>query len=335
MLNSPDFSIIITAHSVDLVFFEECLASVLRQTFSNWECLILCDDFSVSKNQLPDDPRIVFLTIASCSPGAARNVGITKAKGKFLVFLDCDDCLNVHFLETGWTLVSKGSWPIVIFGFSSSYNELSSGPISEDSFTLQGGALLEAFLSTFALPPQESHYPCCNHSVWAKIFNKSWVDNNHLHFEDIFTGEDTCFLLSAVVAAKTVLIDPSFISYFYRINNNSLTFSAKKNFGEINLLFSRYYSIINVPDVPPKYLDGLKTRLIDTIFFWLGSVTYGRKRGNAHQLVLFKLKEAFPKDGFAYHLISSKTTTSGKRRRLFAWLLKHRLFFLVSFLLGY
>ena len=78
-------------------FIKECVSSVLRQTYRNWE-LIIVDDCSRdnSRNIIRDlakkDTRIntVFLQ-KNVGAAEARNIAIRKARGKYIAFLDSDD----------------------------------------------------------------------------------------------------------------------------------------------------------------------------------------------------------------------------------------------------
>lgn len=89
-------SIVVPTYNVGDVV-SETIQSVLSQTYENWE-LILVDDastdntVSVLNTFCLKDPRITVLnnTINS-GPGVSRNVGIERAQGQYLAFLDSDD----------------------------------------------------------------------------------------------------------------------------------------------------------------------------------------------------------------------------------------------------
>ena len=78
-------------------FIEDCINSVLAQTYTNWE-MIIVDDFSTdnSKEKITvlseNDTRIktIFLD-KNIGAAKARNIAISKAKGKYIAFLDSDD----------------------------------------------------------------------------------------------------------------------------------------------------------------------------------------------------------------------------------------------------
>jgi glycosyltransferase involved in cell wall biosynthesis len=105
----PFFSIIIPTFN-RASFICKAVDSVLAQTFSNWE-LILVDDGSTDNtsdliSQYSDD-RIKYFKTPNRERGAARNFGIEKAKGNWICFLDSDDyLLKLHF-EIAHSLISS------------------------------------------------------------------------------------------------------------------------------------------------------------------------------------------------------------------------------------
>jgi teichuronic acid biosynthesis glycosyltransferase TuaG len=84
-------------------FIEECVGSVLSQTYDNWELLIV-DDYSTDNSlqilKKYNDKRIQLIELDK-NVGAAesRNVAIRKAKGKYIAFLDSDDLWEPQKLE--------------------------------------------------------------------------------------------------------------------------------------------------------------------------------------------------------------------------------------------
>lgn len=85
----------------------ETLNSILNQTYSNWECIIVDDGstdetFSVVKKYIDKDKRFsIYIRPLQMKkgPSACRNYGINKVKGDFIIFLDSDDLLDLRCLE--------------------------------------------------------------------------------------------------------------------------------------------------------------------------------------------------------------------------------------------
>src|SRR5687767_3103747 len=90
---SPFFSIIVPTHNRASLIHTP-IESVLRQTFSDWE-LIMVDDGSTDNTKQViasyTDPRIRYIHQQDLERSAARNNGIAQAKGQYICFLDDDD----------------------------------------------------------------------------------------------------------------------------------------------------------------------------------------------------------------------------------------------------
>lgn len=109
-MNTPYFSIVIPAFNrADSI--SETLQSVLNQTNSSWECIVV-DDGSKDGAELESliaryqDRRIRYIRQENAGGGAARNTGIAHAQGEFIAFLDSDDLFIKSKLETLATIVN-------------------------------------------------------------------------------------------------------------------------------------------------------------------------------------------------------------------------------------
>lgn len=83
-------------------FVVETIASVLAQTMSNWEMLIVDDgstDDGVAEVKKFADKRLRLFELKHRGPAAARNFGIAQARGEWIQFLDADDLLEPYHLQ--------------------------------------------------------------------------------------------------------------------------------------------------------------------------------------------------------------------------------------------
>lgn len=84
---------------------KECLASILEQTYEDWECLIVDDgsndETAKSAREYCDkDSRFRYFYKSNGGTASARNLGIKSAKGSWIAFLDSDDLFFSHALQT-------------------------------------------------------------------------------------------------------------------------------------------------------------------------------------------------------------------------------------------
>lgn len=101
MRQTPEVSVIVPCYK-QAIFLDECISSVIGQTFRNWECIIV-DDGSpdnteeIAKEWCNKDPRIKYCKKSNEGVSIARNYGIGLAVGKYILPLDgaCPkNCVN-------------------------------------------------------------------------------------------------------------------------------------------------------------------------------------------------------------------------------------------------
>ncbi|MFM0779090.1 glycosyltransferase family 2 protein [Streptococcus suis] len=121
-MNKPLISIIVPVHNVE-TYLDQCIHSVLNQTYSNWELLLINDGSTDSSGTICDDyakgdDRIYIKHIKkSKGVSEARNTGLSLAKGEYITFLDSDDGIREDFLETCLTTAIQHEVDIVIGHF--------------------------------------------------------------------------------------------------------------------------------------------------------------------------------------------------------------------------
>lgn len=104
-------------------WLQKCLASVLTQSFRDFEVLILDDcssdeSWDVLCHYADQDARVrLWRMPANCRQGICRNFAISNARGSYLTFIDSDDYIEPYFFEQGIKQIEKNNVDMVIFGF--------------------------------------------------------------------------------------------------------------------------------------------------------------------------------------------------------------------------
>jgi len=105
-------------------FLDECISSVINQTYQNWEMLIVDDSSSdnssiLIKSYSKHDDRIkpIFLK-DNVGPAMARNTAISISKGKYLAFLDSDDIWLPEKLKLQINFMKKNNYSFVFSSYS-------------------------------------------------------------------------------------------------------------------------------------------------------------------------------------------------------------------------
>ena len=102
-MSSPLISIIVPCYN-QAQYLDECLQSVLDQTYQDWECIIVNDGSpddteEVAKKWLDKDVRFKYLKKQNGGLSSARNAGIEIAEGEWILPLDCDDKIAKNYLS--------------------------------------------------------------------------------------------------------------------------------------------------------------------------------------------------------------------------------------------
>lgn len=109
--SSPRVTVVTPAYNV-AKYIGEAVDSVLRQTFADFEYLVvddgsIDDSIEVVKTHVGDDPRFRLVQGKHRGLSSARNVGIHESRGKYIAYLDGDDRWHPKFLERQVTLIES------------------------------------------------------------------------------------------------------------------------------------------------------------------------------------------------------------------------------------
>lgn len=102
-------------------YIENCITSILNQTYSDLELILVNDcstdnSFNICKTFAEIDKRIILVDLAeNGGPGHARNEGITISKGEYIQFVDADDELDPHMTEK--LVRNIGNTDLVVCGY--------------------------------------------------------------------------------------------------------------------------------------------------------------------------------------------------------------------------
>lgn len=214
-------SIIIPVYKVEK-YLDNCIRSVLDQSFKNYE-LVLVDDGSPDKcPQLCDewaerDSRIRVIHKKNGGLSSARNAGIKEASGDYLYFLDSDDRFySIESLELLCNLVKVHSGVDMVQGnFYIEENQcLTFNKGTFPAFT-DKKSWIQSNLATMIIPES-----ACN-----RLIKRSIIVDNNLYFKEGWIQEDTLwtYQISRYINCIAFCFKPT---YFYAYNSNSIMHSS-------------------------------------------------------------------------------------------------------------
>ncbi|UOK43784.1 MULTISPECIES: glycosyltransferase family 2 protein [Flavobacterium] len=121
-MNSKLVSVIVPCYN-QAQYLDECLQSVLDQTYQNWECIIVNDGSldetkQVVKKWIKIDTRFRCINIENKGVSGARNLGVKLSKGEYIQFLDGDDILENNKLAYQVNVLNKDLAIDIVYGSS-------------------------------------------------------------------------------------------------------------------------------------------------------------------------------------------------------------------------
>ena len=258
MSNNPKITVIIPVYNVE-DYIEECIESVINQTYTNLE-IILVDDGSTDKsgyicNKFQDrDERIKVIHKLNGGLSDARNAGLKKATGEYVQFIDGDDYIDSDMIETLYNTIEKYDADIAICN----HYVLKNGKVTNNStgkiFIYNNKEVLKEFL----LDTKIRAY------TWEKLWKKSLFDNIWFpfgrKFEDIATTPRLFWN-----ANKIVLNDIP--KYYYRQREGSI---MSKQCSELRLEYIDIVTNIDeymeklVPEISEYFSYNLINAMLNT-----------------------------------------------------------------------
>ena len=214
-------SVIVPVYNAE-TYLKACLDSILRQTFGDFELLLINDgsldgSAEICEQYAAADPRVRVWHQENKGVSCARNLGLSKASGTFLTFCDADDWISEdHFRQ----LMEDPQFDLVLSSYYEFIDDTAIEKILPDLNLLNKAALGE-FLHSHLVP-----FSVCFSSPWGKRFSRQLVEENRLRFDfRISSGEDTLWVFEYYLKIHSVKVLSS-PGYFYRQQHSDQQLSA-------------------------------------------------------------------------------------------------------------
>ena len=231
----PGISIIVPVYQAEK-YLEKCIESVKRQTFQDWELLLIDDGCTDRSPRICDqyaakDDRIrVFHKKKNAGVSEARNWGLREAKGDCIAFLDSDDGFEPRALETLWSLREQTEADTV---GCAHLNLLPDGSTTIEPLLPAGVYDREGIRQGIVYPLLGDRLclPVFNGFIWRYLFSTRILRSAHITFEGAYL-EDELFLMEYFCNAhKLAVTEEPLYRYFF--NPNSATHKYMKDFQKV------------------------------------------------------------------------------------------------------
>lgn len=240
-MNKPSVSIIVPVYNV-APYVEDCIRSVMRQTFDGkMECIVVDDcgtddsmaivERLVTEYTGPIEFKILHHT-HNRGLSAARNTGMDAAKGDYLFFLDSDDELTEDCLEKLTKPLAKELYDLVV-GDTRKINEERHEVFKKKYLKIQDNTLLHPDMILKTLKNRDWMI-----AAWNKLYNNDFIQRHHLSFKEGIIFEDVLWTFQ-VACFSNSLYAVNHITYVYKDRKESIM-------GAANVTTRAYSYSINV-----------------------------------------------------------------------------------------
>lgn len=225
----PKVSVIIPVYNAEK-YLRQCLDSLVKQTLREFE-VICVDDGSTDRSLkiLNDyralDDRVRVFTQTNQGAAVARNLGIEKANGEYLLFLDSDDFFEKTLLEEIYVAGAEVNADIVLFAAKQFNHKVKK---SENMpWTLKTELLPDRVFAAAEIA--DRIFQVTTPSPWTKLFRKEFILNNGLQYQNLKNANDLSFVYTALFLAQKIRwLDRPLVNY--RINQGDSTQDKKKKY---------------------------------------------------------------------------------------------------------
>lgn len=217
-------SVIVPIYNVEK-YIEYCLDSIISQTYSDLEILLINDgstdnSLKICESYQKKDRRIKFFNQSNKGQSAARNLGLDKMTGDFVMFVDSDDWIHPQTIEILFNNLQKSGLSMVIGGVCSIHNlDPHDVKFSKVSFDFMTYNTREALIYS---------YTKTGCAIWGRLYRKELFEN--LRFPVGRTSEDIAITVYIIEKCNFVALNSSKFYYYYSRPNSTCTsaFNIKK-----------------------------------------------------------------------------------------------------------
>lgn len=222
-------------------YLPDALESVLQQTYTNWECIIISDGSpdnvsDKAAEYIKRDKRFSFYDTQNGGPSAARNFGISRAQGEFILPLDGDDKISANYIEECVKEMIKSPGIKLVYGAGKKFG------IINEVWKLKTYSWEKLLFGNMI-------HPC---GLYRK---KDWEASNGYDVNMLDGIEDWEFWINLLKENHTVIMLND-ITFYHRVKDSSRTTELAK--GEKEAKMKRYVFCKHAVLYEDYFIDPLK-----------------------------------------------------------------------------
>lgn len=213
-MNSCKLTVVVLVYNLEK-YLSRCLDALLEQTLEDMEILCVNDGSPDNSQDIIDryvqryPDKIRSFIKENGGEWSTRNYGLAHARGEFITFVDNDDYAKRDWAEKLYSAAVKYNADLAVCAFAR---------VDIDSGSVNAIDMHWKKLTAFDIAGGESRGAFINPAPWNKIYRRSAIQS--LHFLPLRGFSDMCFLMSAYLFIKRVVVIPD-VLYTYNIRSDS------------------------------------------------------------------------------------------------------------------
>ena len=240
--NLPLITVVITTYNY-ATFLPKAIESVLNQTYGNFEIIVIDDGSDDdTKSVIKDHSTVKYFFQENKGLAAARNAGIRKSKGDYLVFLDADDWLETDALEQNYKVI-KDKPDIAFVSGNHYFLRVETGIVYPISVTVTSSHYMRLLQSNYI-------------GMHATVMFQRWVFNKIRYDETLRACEDYDLYLS-ITRKYPVLHHQAFIATYY-FHSSGLSHNYQLMIDSIKAVVKKQAPFIKTVEEKRAYAEGLQ-----------------------------------------------------------------------------
>lgn len=225
------------------------------------------------------DNRVKVIDQKNGGVSSARNTGLTFAVGEYIGFVDSDDRVEPKMFESMYDNMISNNADIGMCNF---YNGKNKEQLDIRKNVLNNNDIFNLIIKNLISPVTNSSV--IMGSVWRCLFKKDILNNISFN-EELPYMEDSLFVLEAMLNAKIVSINPSYL-YHYNVNNTSAMRNYKNNFYSLGkLYYENLLSLLTQYKSQTKVERNLKKRYLTLILSIIRNEVHSNNPHNFSQRI--------------------------------------------------
>ena len=246
MENKPALSIIVPLYNAEK-FIDKCMSSILAQTFTDYEVILVNDGSTDRSGELcrryqSANDRVIYIEKENGGAGSARNLGRGSARGEYLAFPDVDDRFSPDMYRELYDLAKSGNYDVVFSGVN--YYKQSEGgePVYSRTDNIKAAALhtqRECRENIMTFFPTTTIFDV----PWNKLYKRSVAAEHNVRFSDTRRCQDAMFNLDFFNHINSAASTDK--AYYNYLENTAEDVQRKFPKDYINIVIRYYTHLIN------------------------------------------------------------------------------------------